>query len=146
MLWLNWRIFTPNTPNPFDRLLFLSHPVPLGQVLLAEPGAALRGDTLRYQKGYDDLWFVAYYLVVLSCVRQTTTLHIFKPFARWWGITNQRKQDRFIEQAYALLYWGLAGAFGVVSGRCRKRGPGWLRLTLTLPLAVRHVEARELVV
>lgn len=118
LLWVNWRLFTPSTPNPFSYFLFISHRVPLSAVLLSEPSAALSGDTIRYQKGYGDLAFLAFYIVVFSCLRQTTTLYVFLPFAKWWGIKNERKQERFVEQGYALLYWGSAGLFGLVSLRC----------------------------
>lgn len=38
---------------------------------------------------------------------------MFKPFAAWWGIKNERKRERFTEQGYAFLYWGTAGLFGL---------------------------------
>ncbi|CAO1632629.1 unnamed protein product [Parajaminaea phylloscopi] len=110
--YVNWRIFTPNTTNPFEPFLFLSHRVPVAQVLLQEPKAALTGDTVRYQKGYYDLCFLVFYVVVFSFIRQSTTLYVFKPFAKWWGIKNETKQLRLMEQGYAILYWGSFGAFG----------------------------------
>ena len=127
LLWVDWRLFTPSTPNPFSYFLFISHRVPLSSVLLSEPSAALSGDTIRYQKGYGDLAFLAFYIVVFSCLRQTTTLYVFLPFAKWWGIKNERKQERFVEQGYALLYWGSAGLFGLVSCREEDRGKGTRR-------------------
>lgn len=113
VLWLNWRLLTPHVANPFEPFLFLSHRIPVATVLLEEPSAALRGDTVRYQKGYKDLLFILFYIIVFSCIRQTTTLYMFKPFAAWWGIKNERKRERFTEQGYAFLYWGTAGLLGL---------------------------------
>lgn len=110
--YINWRIFTPNTFNPFEPFLFLSHRVPVAEVLLREPKAILTGDTLRYQKGYSDLCFLFFYVIVFSFIRQTTTLYLFKPFAKWWGIKNETRQRRLMEQGYSILYWGIFGAFG----------------------------------
>ena len=83
-------------------------------MLLHEPSAALTGDHLiRYQKGIWDFAFVGYYIIVFSFLRQSTTLWIFKPFAQWWGITNETKQIRLMEQGYAIIYWGTFGVFGL---------------------------------
>lgn len=114
--YVNWRIFTPHTPNPFEPFLFLSHRVPVSQVLIYEPKALVTGDTVRYQKGYWDLAFLSFYVVVFSFIRQASLFYIFKPFAVWWGIKNPVKQERLMEQGYAMLYWGTFGAIGTVSG------------------------------
>ncbi|WFD43558.1 sphingosine N-acyltransferase [Malassezia psittaci] len=68
---------------------------------------------LRYGKGWLDLCFVAYFVVVFSFLRQTLTMHVFKPLARRWGIQSDQKQTRFAEQGYALTYWGLASILGL---------------------------------
>lgn len=111
--YINWRIFTPNTPNPFEAFIFLSHKVSVAEVVSNDPSLAFKGDLLRYQKGYKDIFFLIFYVVVFSCLRQTTTLYIFEPFAAWWGIKNERKRERFMEQGYAFLYWGVAGLVGL---------------------------------
>lgn len=111
--YVNWRIFTPNVPNPFEPFLFISHQIPVDQVLASDPSLGLRNDVIRYQKGYKDILFLMFYIIVFSFIRQFTTIYFFKPFAAWWGITNDRKRERFMEQGYAFLYWGSAGALGV---------------------------------
>jgi acyl-CoA-dependent ceramide synthase len=65
-------------------------------------------------KGYGDLVFVAYYLVVWSFIRQTILTQIAVPNARRFGIKKRAKVERFGEQLYALLYFGIFGAWGVV--------------------------------
>ncbi|KAK0526129.1 sphingosine N-acyltransferase lag1 [Tilletia horrida] len=102
--------------NPFNYLTRLSHRVPEATVALLEPEAALPGSgdhLVRYRKGYGDLAFVAFYVVVYSFIRQSTTIYLFRPFARWWGITNDAKVLRLTEQGYSLLYWGSSSVVGL---------------------------------
>ncbi|KAI3626682.1 LAG1 [Malassezia furfur] len=68
---------------------------------------------LRFGKGWLDLCFIAYFIVVFSFLRQVLTMHVFKPLAKRWGIRAEQKQTRFAEQGYALTYWGIAGIFGL---------------------------------
>lgn len=111
-LYINWEIITPRVapglPNPFTPLIFISHH--------AQSSSA---DDPRYVKGYLDLVFVASYVVFFSFVRQIFMLHIFQPFARWYGI-KRSKFDRFGEQGYAVIYWGAMSVWGYVSSLSRE--------------------------
>lgn len=113
VLYLNWRIISPQVSNPFEPFLFISHQIPSSEVLATKPSLALNNDLVRYSKGYKDIMFLAYYVIVFSWLRQSTTLFVFKPFAAWWGIKNERKRERFMEQGYSFLYWGSAGLLGL---------------------------------
>ena len=108
VLWANWEFLAPyvakGLPNPFNTLLFISHRV---------PGSS--DDDPRYAKGYGDLLFIAYYIIVWSFVRQTLMLNLCRPLARWFGIKKEAKLDRFGEQAYAVLYFGFNAIWGLVS-------------------------------
>lgn len=68
---------------------------------------------LRFGKGWLDLCFIAYFIVIFSFLRQILTVHCFKPLAKRWGIRSEQKQTRFAEQGYALFYWGIAGILGL---------------------------------
>lgn len=68
---------------------------------------------LRYGKGWLDLCFMAYYVIVFSILRQVITEKIYKPLAGRWGIRSVNKQVRFAEQGYALTYWGSMSIFGL---------------------------------
>ncbi|KAJ3937291.1 MAG: longevity assurance proteins LAG1 LAC1 [Lentinula lateritia] len=87
-------------PNPFAQFFLLSHPVP-----------SLDEENLRYQKGWSDLLFIAYYVVFWSFIRQSLSFYVFQPMARYFGI-RKHKLDRFAEQGYAMLYFGIMGAWG----------------------------------
>ncbi|KAK0547822.1 sphingosine N-acyltransferase lag1 [Tilletia horrida] len=113
-----WDAAAPKSlgPNPFAYLTWLSHQVAPATVALLEPEAALPGSgdhLVRYQKGYGDLAFVAFYIVVYSFIRQASVLYVFAPFARRSGITNEAKVLRFTEQGYSLLYWGSSSIVGL---------------------------------
>lgn len=106
-MWANWEFITPfiarGQPNPFEPLLFVSHRVP----------ASSEQDP-RYQKGYLDLVFVAFYIIFWSFVRQAITLWLCRPVARWFGIKKEAKLDRFGEQGHAMIYFAFTGFWGLV--------------------------------
>ncbi|SGZ31372.1 BQ5605_C044g12160 [Microbotryum silenes-dioicae] len=89
--------------NPLSPLLFISYPlVP-----------ALNEDTPRFDKGPLDLAFVLFYIVVLSFMREATTRFIVRPIARRLGLSSEAKLQRFLEQAYAIVYFSASGSFGL---------------------------------
>ncbi|KDN47483.1 hypothetical protein RSAG8_03623, partial [Rhizoctonia solani AG-8 WAC10335] len=88
--------------NPFAPLLFISH-----RLSDSEPSDP------RYGKGWLDLAFLAYYVIFFSFARQLVTIHIIKPFAQRLGIHRESKLDRFAEQGYAVLYFGIFGSLGL---------------------------------
>ena len=89
--------------NPFRVLVLLSHFV-----------SSSPPDDPRYQKGYYDLCFIAYYVFFWSMVRQIITVNLCHPFARRFGIRKEGKLDRFGEQGYALIYFTFTGIWGLV--------------------------------
>lgn len=107
-LWVGWEILASSlsfsTSNPFAPLLFVSHRAATSSL-----------DDSRYQKGYLDLVFIAFYIVVWSFIRQFITIWGFKPLARWYGIRKEGKLDRFGEQGYAVAYFAFTGLWGLVS-------------------------------
>lgn len=91
-------------PNPFEPMLFTSYPI-----------SSSSPDDVRYAKGWLDIVFVLYHIIVFSFIRQFALLDIILPIARRLGIRKQAKLDRFGEQAYAMLYYGTMGIWGIVS-------------------------------
>jgi very-long-chain ceramide synthase len=117
VLYVNWEFLSPNIwsllhksglfpqyedgiPNPFAPFFLLSHRVPTSSP-----------DDPRYQKGYLDLLFVAYYVVFWSLMRQIIAVNIAGHFARRVGIRREAKVERFGEQVYAIFYWGSSSSF-----------------------------------
>ncbi|KAI0068641.1 longevity assurance proteins LAG1/LAC1 [Artomyces pyxidatus] len=97
-------LFTDPPLSPFAPLLFLSHPTP-----------SPTGDPndVRYRKGYLDLVFLAYHIIVFSFLRQVAMIYICYPVARYFGIKREAKLARFGEQGYAILYFGIFGLWGM---------------------------------
>lgn len=98
------KVAFPSAPNPFEPMLFISHPVPNSSE-----------EDPRYAKGPMDLVFVAYHIIVFSFIRQFTLFNIIHPFGLRLGLKRGLKLERFGEQAYAVLYYGTMGFWGVVS-------------------------------
>ncbi|KAF9818300.1 hypothetical protein IEO21_02815 [Rhodonia placenta] len=115
VLWCNWELLAPyvapGLSNPFAPLLFISHRVPDSPP--HDP---------RYAKGYLDLVFIAFYVVFWSFWRQIVTLHFARPAGQWFGIKKEAKLARFGEQAYAVAYFGIMGAWGI---RIMSQLPTW---------------------
>lgn len=105
LLWGNWELVTlvwpMPIPNPFSRLLFIDHPVH------QEDGAVL------YRKGYNDLFFLAYWVICFSFIRLFWTVYVFHPMARYFGIRSEGKIFRFGEQGYAVVYFTAMGSLGL---------------------------------
>jgi len=101
-LWTFWHFLLPDRPNPFSYLLFISHKLPD----TSESGP-------RYAKGYGDIAFLAYYIIVFSFIRQFLTIHVLRPLAIKLGIQREGKLDRFGEQGYAFIYFSFFGLTGV---------------------------------
>jgi len=92
-------------PNPLSPLVRISYALP------PIPGDA---SSVRYGKGPKDLVFLAFYIVVFSFVRQALTEYLLRPLAKALGLKTEGKITRFMEQAYAVVYFSWSGAFGLV--------------------------------
>lgn len=91
--------------NPLSRLLFISYPLPreLGET------------EQKFGKGGYDLCFLGFYIIVFSFLRQSITEYLIRPLAKRLGLKTESKQARFMEQAYAVVYFSASGVFGLVS-------------------------------
>lgn len=96
---------TKAKPNPLSPGVKISYPLP-----------RLPNETVtHYDKGPLDLYFLAFYVVVFSFIRQSVTEYVLRPFAKSQGIKGESKLLRFMEQGYAFLYFSVFGSLGLVS-------------------------------
>ncbi|KAG8926480.1 hypothetical protein FRC02_008856 [Tulasnella sp. 418] len=102
VLFLNWHVVSPEAHNPFKYFITIQYRVPDSA-----------DDDPRYQKGYGDLAFLFYYVIVFTFIRQTITIHFFRPLALRLGIRREAKIDRFAEQGYAIAYFSVFGSAGI---------------------------------
>jgi very-long-chain ceramide synthase len=81
--------------------------------------------TNRFALGWDDIWFVFYWIIVFTGARCFTMDYILSPFAHRAGIYKKKAKVRFAEQAWILLYYGLFWCIGM---NLLINSPYWLDL------------------
>lgn len=106
VLSLNWKLLapylSPGVENPFSIFMLP------GYVPTSSPSDPL------YRKTWWDIPFIAYYIIIFSFFRETLANKVSRPLAKYFGIRNATKTDRFAEQTYGLIYWSIFGAWGYV--------------------------------
>ncbi|KAK9762392.1 Sphingosine N-acyltransferase lag1 [Basidiobolus ranarum] len=70
------------------------------------------GEEGLYMGGTDDIYFVAFWVVVFTFVRASIMEYVLTPIAKYGGIRNSRSQHKFLEQSWLLLYYGVSWTFG----------------------------------
>ncbi|KAH9943466.1 longevity assurance proteins LAG1 LAC1 [Epithele typhae] len=113
LCWVNWELLTPylghTVSNPFTPLIFVSYRVP---------------------SSTDDDHDTKKDVVVFK---------IFRPFARSFGIKKTAKLDRFGEQGYAMVYFGIMAAWGI---RIMGQLPTWWYYTENFWIDYPHWEMK----
>lgn len=66
-----------------------------------------------YGKGVNDFYFVGFYALFFTFLREFSMCMILRPLAQHFGITKEDKIKRFMEQAYSMFYYGFSGPFGL---------------------------------
>lgn len=78
--------------------------------------------TDQYGKGTNDFYFVGFYALFFTFLREFLMCCVFRPAAHILGVRKQAKVKRFMEQAYSMFYYGLLGPFGLW---VMSQGPLW---------------------
>ncbi|KAL8948522.1 MAG: hypothetical protein Q9222_005290, partial [Ikaeria aurantiellina] len=112
----------PRPTNPLHSALFLSYPLSSSDPLIPADVRADPNAPTHYGKGPKDFAFVAFYIVVLSFTREFSMQVFLRPLARWFQLRSRSKQNRFLEQMYSVLYFGVSGPFGMY---VMSRTPVW---------------------
>jgi acyl-CoA-dependent ceramide synthase len=71
--------------------------------------------TGRFALGWDDIFFVFYWIIVFTGMRCAVMDYVLTPIAAWAGIEKKKARIRFAEQAWILLYYGAFWSCGMVS-------------------------------
>jgi acyl-CoA-dependent ceramide synthase len=71
--------------------------------------------TGTFALGWDDIFFVFYWIIVFTGMRCAVMDYILTPVAAWAGIAKKKARVRFAEQAWILLYYGAFWSCGMVS-------------------------------
>ena len=95
----------PTESNPVYPFIFPSYRLDNSSADLNAPA--------QYGKGLWDLAFISFYTIVLSFTREFIMEEILRRLARAAGITARGKQQRFMEQMYTAVYFGVMGPAGL---------------------------------
>ncbi|KAJ5712825.1 TRAM1-like protein [Penicillium malachiteum] len=93
----------PTESNILHHFIFLSY---------KEPNLNPENAT-QYGKGLWDIAFVSFYTLVLFTTQEFIMHELLAPLSRFCGIKSLRKQARFMEQVYSVLYFGCTGVAGL---------------------------------
>ncbi|KAJ1957439.1 Sphingosine N-acyltransferase lag1 [Dipsacomyces acuminosporus] len=63
-----------------------------------------KSEASKYVRGIHDFKFVFYWVIQIIALRSVTIHHIMPSIPRYFGITNSRKQRRFSEMGWSLVY------------------------------------------
>lgn len=69
--------------------------------------------TDQYGKGVNDFYFVGFYALFFSFLREFLMCVVMRPMAIRLGVKKPGKIKRFMEQTYSMFYYGLSGPFGL---------------------------------
>lgn len=69
--------------------------------------------TDQYGKGVNDFYFVGFYSLFFTFLREFLMCVVMRPAAHILGVRKPGKVKRFMEQTYSMFYYGLSGPFGL---------------------------------
>jgi very-long-chain ceramide synthase len=72
-------------------------------------------ETQQYGRGWDDMYFVFFWIVLLTGMRAAIMDYVLKPFAKWGGVESKKAVVRFTEQGWVFIYYVLSWSLGMVS-------------------------------
>ena len=83
----------------------------------------LNMDTQKYGAGWDDAYFVMFWVIAFFGIRVTVMEYILFPLADLGGLRSKNLKIKFVEQAWVLVYDTATCSLGFVSTKflCKKR-------------------------
>ncbi|KAK6197959.1 acyl-CoA-dependent ceramide synthase [Scheffersomyces amazonensis] len=69
--------------------------------------------TDQYGKGINDFYFVGFYSIFFTFLREFFMCLISRPLSIHFGIKKEDRIKRFMEQSYSIFYYGCSGPFGL---------------------------------
>jgi acyl-CoA-dependent ceramide synthase len=68
----------------------------------------------NYTQGWDDMYFVATWITVITGLRVAVMDYMLKPIARYGGVHSKKSQIRFAEQGWLFCYYLVFSPLGMV--------------------------------
>jgi acyl-CoA-dependent ceramide synthase len=85
--------------------------------------------TQTYTQGWDDAYFVLFWIIVVTGVRVAVMDYLLMPLARLGGVESKKTEIRFAEQGWLVVYYSLFWTLGMVCTLYSNSRPIW---TITL--------------
>lgn len=122
--WLQYREFAFRNSwfNPLLLLLFLGgwwfvaakdHPDHWLNMFVKVSYPIPGTDPVQYGKGKRDFAFVAFYVIFFTFWREFWMQVVLRRLALYFGLRKKGKINRFMEQTYCIVYYGISGPFGL---------------------------------
>jgi hypothetical protein len=68
----------------------------------------------NYTQGWEDAYFVLFWIIVITGARVAVMDYMLKPIARFGGIRSKKTETRFAEQGWLVVYYSLFWTLGMV--------------------------------
>lgn len=69
----------------------------------------------QYDKGYNDWFFIAFWVVAFTFLRVAAMKLLFRPTAQLFNIKSFSKRERFAEQGWSFTYYIVFWSYGMVN-------------------------------
>ncbi|KAI1410309.1 longevity assurance proteins LAG1/LAC1 [Hypoxylon sp. FL1857] len=69
--------------------------------------------TGKYASGHDDVYFIAFCIVLFTGIRAGLMQYVLAPLARHWGVSSKKDVTRFSEQGWMLMYNAVFWSLGM---------------------------------
>ncbi|KAF3353948.1 hypothetical protein VD0004_g8442 [Verticillium dahliae] len=69
--------------------------------------------TGSYKNGCDDMYFIAFCVILFTGLRAATMEYVLAPFAKTWGVRKTKDLTRFSEQSWMLVYYIIFWSMGL---------------------------------
>lgn len=67
----------------------------------------------QYDKGWDDAYFVGFWVLAFTFLRAAVMKYVYTPFAKAYGADTPAKQLRFAEQGWSFTYYAISWSLGM---------------------------------
>ncbi|KAB8231375.1 TLC domain-containing protein [Aspergillus alliaceus] len=61
----------------------------------------------KYGIGYNDFYFIAFSIILLTGLRASCMKYILAPLSRRWGVSRAKDATRFVEQGWTVMYYNM---------------------------------------
>jgi acyl-CoA-dependent ceramide synthase len=72
-------------------------------------------ETQTYTQGWDDIYFVMFWVVIITGARVAVMDYVLRPLARAGGVGTKKTEIRFAEQGWLIVYYSVFWTLGMVS-------------------------------